>query len=693
MSGIIADLQRVHSVWQVFLERLLWNDGILSAGDTSLLFGMPSLLLSREFGPSLSMLRGVSVFWSLGAIFTFALIFRRSFGGLAPCLAALVFGLNELVLIYGRYGSSIAGTMFALILAIFLSFRLVERGEFLCAFLFSLALYLATLGYAAARISVLILLLVFFLLIPFSSHSRGRRWGVVLIVLGIVGSVSFLETLYNRHNNLLRARTEQIFYMASQNQLLFTSHTLAARGDSKAPLSWQERVGVAGELIQNTTGPQLWKILNPFSVERRSQFPFRDDPPFLKIFAPSLFPWLLIGFWAVWRPGRRHIAMTCLGLVGLGVIPLVLTNRVDSYRAIFLTIPFSIWITVGITEFIESAGRFKIARGITYLTLGIAVAWGFIPRTYDLYSPPAPFSPQVGDISYAVSRVSGPLTAILNLDHKVESAIAVDLFTRFKIKGASGNLLQENLAASLTNERIDSNPAALQQAVNLITTGQVLILAPAQNYTITSAKLRKLGYVVRTSGAPRFSVFAISKPEIPVELDIASDNLLPSTEALEPLHQPQPFNHHTPIDLTSLTPLINHYDFAPPKRDRTFSGSPAGWRNLEFKHFLGTHATTTLEYAVPDGAEGFQSWIGISPGVGACTKSSAQVILRDQTGGILYKSPLLIYNYAPVFLSIPLRSVSRLRIEITDAGNFRDCDHVDFGDPAFMVPKAGTTRK
>jgi hypothetical protein len=106
-----------------------------------------------------------------------------------------------------------------------------------------------------------------------------------------------------------------------------------------------------------------------------------------------------------------------------------------------------------------------------------------------------------------------------------------------------------------------------------------------------------------------------------------------------------------------------------------------------------THATTTLEYAVPAGAEGFQSWIGISPGVGLCTRSSAQVIVRDQNDTVMYTSPLLVEKNDPVFFSIPLNSASRLQIHISDAGDSRDCDHVDFGDPAFMVLKTESPTK
>lgn len=693
IDGLLDDMRRDQPWWQALKERLLWSDGILSAGNTSLLFGMPSLLVFRECGPSLTDLRGISVFWNLSAILIFALLFRRGFGRLAPCVAVLVFGLNEVNLIFGRYGSSIAGTMFALVLAVVLWIRLTQRGEPLVALLFSLTLYVATLGYGAARISVLVLLLLFFLLSPFISCTRRQRWSLVLIVTATMASVYAFEQLHNRVPFLLRARTEQLFYMNSQKGLLFTSEVLASRGESTIPLSWNERVLLANELVRKVTGPQLSKIMNPFAPEQRSRFPFRDDPPFLKVFAPALFPWMVIGFWAVWRPGRRYLAMTCVSLVTLGTMALLLTNRVDSYRAIFLTIPLSIWITVGFSDFIRVIGELRLSKVLITGGIATGILWGILPRIYDLYRPPSSPSLHEQNLYYAVGRIPGPMTAALNLDHKIESAVRMELFKRSTSTGVSSVLLEEHVSESLTNEKIDSNPAALEQTVKLLHTGEVLVLAPAHHYTIASGKLRQRGFVVRAGAASRASVFVISKPEVEVALDPVPESLLPPPSALEPLDPPQSFNNHIAVDLTSLVPLDTDSDFAPPKRDETFSGSPAGWRNVRFTHFMGTHATTTLEYAVPKDAEGFQSWIGISPGVGACTKSSAQVIVRDQDGTLLYRSPLLESNHNPVFLSIPLRSVSRLRIQITDAGDSRDCDHVDLGDPAFMVPKADSPRE
>jgi hypothetical protein len=687
IDGLLERLRQDLPLGQVILTFSLWNDGTLSAGETSLLFGLPALLLSREFGLSIVLLRAISAFWMVGAIIIFALLFRRGFGRLAPYIAVLVFGLNEAILVYGRYGSSISGTMFSLVLAVLLSIRLMERADFARAFFFCLAIYVATLGYAAARISVLILLLVTALTILRQAVSYRRKFGVYIIMLVTIGAIFSLQKAHDRQDALLRARMEQIFYVTSQSHPLFPSEVFASRGATEAPFSWGERVRVAQDMVLKSTGPQLLKILNPFSSEQRSRYPFKDDPPFIKIFAPALFPWMLLGFWAVWFSGRRCIAVICMSLVALGIVPLLLTNRVDSYRSIFLTIPFSIWITVGLVEFMRIAGRLRASKALIYVWLMAGLIWGIMPRRLDLYAPHAPIPHELSDVMSVVHRVSGPVSLLITLDHQVESMIGIELFKRVTNTGVASDLLADAIATDLTNNEIFYRPASFERVVDLLKEGRTAVLAPAALYKIAAGKLRQRGYVVRTSGAPRFSVFAVSPPEIGIGLGIAPDRMMPSVQALEPLTQPQPFTNHHSIELTSLQPISTHYDFAAPQNDRTFSGVPAGWRNLRFTHWLGTHATTTVEYGVPEGAEGFQSWIGISPGVESCLKGSAQVIIRDQNDQPIYISSLLRADRDPVFLSIPVRGVSRLRIHVSDAGDNRDCDHVDFGDPAFMIPK------
>jgi hypothetical protein len=121
---------------------------------------------------------------------------------------------------------------------------------------------------------------------------------------------------------------------------------------------------------------------------------------------------------------------------------------------------------------------------------------------------------------------------------------------------------------------------------------------------------------------------------------------------------------------------------------RSYSGQPVRWRNLGFLHGIGTHATTDLVYKVPNNSEGFQSWVGISSGVETCAKGSAQVVLSDQDGTRLYESPVLYAEANPIFISIPIPNVTSLRVHISNAGDGRDCDHVDLGDPAFMIPKS-----
>lgn len=688
INALLERLKTDVPISQIIRESLLWTDGILSAGEKSFLFGVPAQLLSRQFGVSILILRAISVFWTLGAIIIFTLMFRRGFGTLAPCIAALVFGFNELILIYGRYGSSISATMFALTLSIFLGFRLLERGEILCSFLFSFSLFIATLGYAPARVSVLILLLTFLLCLPFVKCTRSRKFGLLVVVLTTVTSVTLLEKSNRAHTAFLRARTEQLFYMVPEQQKSpMQSEAPTATGAPLQPSRWAQYYSKASSLIPEITGPQLLKLLNPFSVDQRSKFPFGDDPPYLKVFAPALFPFMLTGFWLVWRRGRRHIALMCLTLVGLGIIPLLLTNRVDSFRAVFLTIPLSVWITVGIAELLEAAKLLRIPRYVGYSGLALGLVCGIAPRLHDFYSPSQIAQIQTDELFQAFKSVKGPLRAVLTMDQKVESMARIELFKRSKETGMVSEFWEDNLSGRLINEAIDSSPDAYEQTLNFLNSNGALVIAPSFRYRVLAAKLSHLGYVIRAVGTPSSSVFVLSRPDVAVALPVAKETLSLPLVSLEPLATAGKFEHHSAVDLTSLEPSNIQYDFAAPQVDRTYSGRPVGWRNLRFRHFLGTHATTTLDYLVPSGAEGFQSWIGISPGVAPCTKSSAQVVISNQEGKRLYESPVLRATADPVFVSIKLESTSRLRILINNAGDNRDCDHVDFGDPAFMIPK------
>src|SRR5207237_3675496 len=84
----------------------------------------------------------------------------RFFGSVAGAAAAMLLALNASMLFYGRYGSSPAGTVLAVLLAVFCTWRFLESDNppWWMAGACAAALYVATLQYAPARLTVLILL-------------------------------------------------------------------------------------------------------------------------------------------------------------------------------------------------------------------------------------------------------------------------------------------------------------------------------------------------------------------------------------------------------------------------------------------------------------------------------------------------------------------------------------------------------
>lgn len=219
--------------------------------------------------------------------------------------------------------------------------------------------------------------------------------------------------------------------------------------------------------------------------------------------------------------------------------------------------------------------------------------------------------------------------------------------------------------------------------------GATALLIPGRSYKILAAKLQNAGYVVRTSQASNLQFWVVSKADVRVDPKLGEIVHL-DTSIITPLLAAKhdfTFDHHMPSYLSESTPLEASYDFAPINIGCSYSKQPVRWRNLEFTHSIGTHATTSLVYKVPENAEGFQAWVGISSGVEPCTKGTARIVLSDQDGTRLYESPVLYTEANPIFVSIPIPNVTSLRILISNAGDGRDCDHVDLGDPAFMIPK------
>jgi len=685
LSGLLERLIVGPPTAAVLIEYLLWVDGVLSAGERSLLFGLPAYLFSSWQAPSVILLRAISVFWMLGSVVVFALLCKRYCGPVASCVALLVFGLNEAVLLYGRYASSIAATMFSLVVSFYLFFRLIERPRLITAALLAISLFVSTLGYSPARITVLLLLGLLPLSFLFSKGSYLSRAGALLVLLvSVVFVLSFQKK--NGHESLfLRARGEQFSHLVSNEEWRRSIFSVVVSDMPDGLWSPEQQYRAAYALVQKLTGPQLIKLLNPFSLEQRSQFPFRDDPPSIKIIAPALFPFLLVGFWVLWRPGQRATGLACATVGAVGAIPLLFTTRVDTYRAIFMIIPLSICITAGLTEFIGIARRCKTPSVFISLGFLTAIVCGIVPRAHDMYQPIMEVSLQEA-LRSKLRVLSGPLLVVSEIDHKLEAALHLELFTRFKRTRQMSDFLDNQMAHFLTNQEIDNAPALVDKISQQVDQGAMVMLLPSRSYTILAAKLQNAGHIVRAVNTSNLESLLVSRSDVEIDPRLGAIQHLDTSILTPPLASTTEFLRHTPTFLSDLKPSEVSYDFAPISIGCSYSGQPVRWRNLGFAHGIGTHATTTLVYKVPDKAEGFQSWVGISSGVGACSIGTANLIFSDQDGTRIYESPVLYAGANPLFMSIPIPNVKSLRILISNAGDGKNCDHVDFGDPAFMIP-------
>ena len=482
--------------------RLLWAEGLFSEGDLSLLYGFPTALLLTIHSSLLS-LRIFSVVYCLGAAALLALICRRFSNSHISTTVVAVFGLNELILIFGRYGSSIAGTIFGILVALLACGSLVAQPSLLRTFWALFALFVATLGYAPARLVVV--LLIAGTIIGILAHRTITQRTKMMLIGALCSGLLLcggIQRSFGRFDTFFSARHEQILYLFSSDTwpepMMKELDTF--RTDRRLPTT-SDYISFTKDLISSTTLYQLQTLISPFTKASPLSRHFYSDPIFLELYAPYLFPFLIVGSLMCARRSSRWFQGIMIGWVAVSTVPILLTNRVDSYRASMLLVPLSVWIAVGISEVVSELRRMKFPAPLLAIVLTGSLCAFAVSRVDQLSTPDV--QPALTDtiiesleprfLHQAIIGVEGQgfrsaaQTKLLLLQRQQQGAPAPARV--FPLK---------EYESLLSNGDVDARRQTLEQISSALSHGAFAVLGPRSKMKEALSQLQQQGYRVYT---------------------------------------------------------------------------------------------------------------------------------------------------------------------------------------------------
>jgi 4-amino-4-deoxy-L-arabinose transferase-like glycosyltransferase len=670
-------------------ERFFWDDGILSAGHTSLFYGAPTYALFEWLGFSPLALRLAPVAATLASIPLVYGIGRRFFGSTAGAAAAVLFALNPSILLYGRYGSSPAGTWLAVLLALFAVWTFLARprtGWWMGA-VCGATLFLATLQYSPGRIVVLILL--GFLLLRSLWDWRHLWWqrlvGLILIGAAAAGAWQLQLTAHRQHL-FLHARGEQFFQFLRQPgaiESLF-GRKLVSQNLRPEQLTWCNKLEILQAVLE-TTVPQYGRLMAPRPTVPAQGAVMLYDPPSLPLYyAPLVLP-ILLGIVRSLRHWRSWPHQCLLAWLAAATVPLLLTNRVDSHRIVLFTIPLSFWAGMGVDEAaraLRRAGIPRLGQGVVAAALLATIAFAM---AHLLFYSRIGASVGVEELLAETRAVPGPVSLAWDTDHRTVAQVQLAMLERMRTeRGWTGSMLAEGLVVGIkTPEANRVSEYALREITRLLREGKItLLLAPAERFRGAAAALQRRELRVAERGSLVFRFLRVDAGESATGVAERDMPVLPEI-VLTPTPTPLPLATGPQQSLTTLDPLEVRYGFEAPKTNLTWGGGPLSLGGVMYERGFGTHAWTRMKFAVPPDATEFQAIVGLQDG--ACEKGGVTFEVRGPDDRLLYDSGLMEIISPPRPVRVKVRGLATITLVVTEADNGRDCDHANWVAPVFLL--------
>jgi len=663
-----------------FVDCLGWDEGLVSSGHHALIYGATTYALWQLVGISTWTLRLPAALFALATLVPAWWLGRRLGASAVATVTVVVLALSPALVFYGRYGTSLSGSLLAVSAAVLACLALcdLERVRWWHGLLAGGVCFVATLGYSPGRLVVVAALALIPILLLVKRPRAGRHHWIALVLLVLTTASAWaIESGRDRSRYFVSARGEQI--------VDFLRHPDAIRnflGRDLDPdrLSLQDRAELVMRVVERTV-PQLgavWAV--PFSRPVTAASVIGGDPPWLPLYHPALLVFILWGLAASLTRPLEGLHPFLLGWLAALCLPVLLTTRVDAHRLMLAVVPLALWAAMGLVR----AGRLMAAGGVPrYVRTGLAAALmvgAVVSESSYLFFRSPPDYPITEALVGELSQIEGPVILGSDLDHRITRMVRLALLDRARSDPAAGEaILPEGVMRDLFRYGQPARYALAEIEEDLWRA--TILLAPAERFEEAANALVERGLDVELKGGEEAEFWRLDRtgpPPQPAVPAAATPTPIPAPTPADP-----PSGRLTALDTSN--PLNLSYGFAPPRVDQLWDGGPLTMGDVTYRHGIGMHAWTTMSFAVPDDSIEFAAIIGLSDRIRTCRAALVTFEVRGDADTLLFDSGLIGPETPPLQIRVPVGGHATLTLVLTEAENGRDCDHGCWADPIFLL--------
>ena len=659
--------------------RMLWDQGVVSSGHHSLLYGTGTYLLWLLVGVSTTTLRLMSVLLAIACLPIAYLVGRETGSRRVAAAATVVVAINPVFIYYGRYGTSLAATFFGVLVMLWAFERLSDPNEqrIWIGLAAGASAYLATLAYSPARVATLAVV-VTTVAIGLSNWRRlapRRRLAFGLLAVTLV-ACWFAQEKAETADNFVNANHEQLFSFAPEQVREFLGEEMDA-----SQLTGEQRRIMAGSVLKRTTGD--YRSVLSFSF-RPSASPIDvlwEDPPHLPLIQG---PGLLFAVWGLvlsLTQIRRGWPLLLLAFLAATALPLFLTTRVDIHRLSVTIVPITLWAAIGIVAAERVARACGLSAATRHSVASILIILAVSGNSSFLFfSQPTDRSILKGNIEAEIAGSPYPVALALDGDYSLASEFRLNLLGR----QTDDRVLPERLVNGL-RPGPEFEPYALALTQETLRCSS-LILAPREAFENLAALLQEGGATVRSSGDMITGLWRVDpineRGERVIEVLPQQPVTLPVTDQRREF-----FSDFGDLQFGLGPELEIERDFESqePRYGEAWNGQPMVMDGMTYYSGIGMHIDSQMTFAVPTGAVAYESVIGLNDGTRGCENFRVIFEIRNDRGEQIFVSEARAVGDPPQLIHVPLGSTTTVELIVTGAGEHPLCGHGNWGEPIFLM--------